>query len=317
MNINFMREPLTFSVPLSRQAHERAQARFKQKHLTAQRAKQVYLNTLSAYAVEFYLHCMGFETEERGSELSDRVMREFADVADVMVKSIGQFECRPVLPGDVAVQVPLEAQCDRAATPQGSRRGYFAVQLNAELTEAKIVGFLKKVTTEEVPLENWRSLDDFLQYASHLESSVKLSEWLNNVIEAGWETAEAVLSPPKMVWRRGSANHWRSPVSGRSIERVKRLTLERSGEQIALLVRLNPKIESEMGIGVEVYPTGDHAYLPQDLKLMVLDEEGIAVMQAEARSTKNIQLKFSGEMGEGFSIKVALGDTSVTEAFTI
>lgn len=309
ININSMGESLTFSVPLSRQAHERAQVRFKQKHLTAQRTQQVYLNTLSAYAVEFYLHCMGFETEERGSELSDRVMCEFADVADVMVKSVGQFECRPVLPGDVAVQVPLECQCHR--------RGYFAVQLNAELTEAKIVGFLKKVTAEEVPLENWRSLDDFLRYASYLESSVRLSEWFSNIIEAGWETAEAVLSPPKMVWRRGTADNWRSPMPGRSLERVKRLTLERSGEEIALLVRLNPKIDSEMGIGVEVYPTGDRTYLPQDLKLMVLDEEGIAVMQAEARSTKNIQLKFSGETGEGFSVKVILGETSVTEAFTI
>lgn len=309
ININSMGESLTFSVPLSRQAHERAQMRFKQKHFTAQGAKQVYLNTLSAYAVEFYLHCMGFETEERGSELSDRVMREFADVADVIVKSVGQFECRPVLPGDVAVRVPLESQCHR--------RGYFAVQLNAELTEAHIVGFLKKVTAEEVPLENWRSLDDFLRYASYLESSVRLSEWFNNVIEAGWETAEAVLSPPKMVWRRGTPDNWRSPVPGRLLERVKRLTLERSGEEIALLVRLNPKIDSEMGIGVEIYPTGDRTYLPQDLKLMVLDEEGIAVMQAEARSTKNIQLKFSGETGEGFSVKVILGETSVTEAFTI
>lgn len=309
ININSMGESLTFSVPLSRQAHERAQVRFKQKHLTAQRTQQVYLNTLSAYAVEFYLHCMGFETEERGSELSDRVMREFADVADVMVKSVGQFECRPVLPGDVAVRVPLESQCHR--------RGYFAVQLNAELTEAHIVGFLKKVTVEEVPLEKWRSLDDFLRYASYLESSVRLSEWFSNIIEAGWETAEAVLSPPKMVWRRGTADNWRSPVAGRSLERVKRLTLERSGEEIALLVRLNPKIDSEMGIGVEIYPTGDRTYLPQDLKLMVLDEDGIAVMQAEARSTKNIQLKFSGETGEGFSVKVILGETSVTEAFTI
>jgi Protein of unknown function (DUF1822) len=311
MKIDRTREPLTFSVPLSRQAHQRAQARFSQKHLTAQHAKQVYLNALSTYAVEFYLHCMGFETDERGSESSDRVIREFADVADVTIESIGQFECRPVLPGDLTVRVPLEAQCHR--------RGYFAVQLNTELTEAHIVGFLKKVTVEEVPLENWRSLDDFLQYASHLELSVKLSEWLHNVFDASWETVDAIFSPPKMAWRGSSADiqSWRSPQSGRWIERVKRLTLERSGEQIALLVRLNPKIESEMGIGVEIYPTGDRTYLPQDLKLMVLDEEGIAVMQADARSTKNIQLKFSGEIGEGFSVKVILGDTSVTEAFTI
>ncbi|HEY9743441.1 MAG TPA: DUF1822 family protein, partial [Coleofasciculaceae cyanobacterium] len=58
-------------------------------------------------------------------------------------------------------------------------------------------------------------------------------------------------------------------------------------------------------------------YLPHDLQLMVLDEKGEAVMQAQARSTKNIQLKFSGEPGETFGVKVALGDVTVTEAFLI
>jgi hypothetical protein len=40
-----------------------------------------------------------------------------------------------------------------------------------------------------------------------------------------------------------------------------------------------------------VYPTGEQTYLPQDLQLMVLDEAGVAVMQAQARSTKNIEIK--------------------------
>ena len=40
-------------------------------------------------------------------------------------------------------------------------------------------------------------------------------------------------------------------------------------------------------------------------------------MQAEARSTKSIILKFSGEAGENFGIKVALGNVSITENFLI
>lgn len=309
MKINSIRESLTFSVPLSREARERAQARFRQTHLMSERSKQVYLNTLSTYAVEYYLECMGFKIDRGGSDQNSRVMREFADVADVAIQSVGQFECRPVLPGDRAVRIPLEAQCDR--------RGYFAVQLNRQLTHAQIIGFLKHVSAEEVPLEQWQSLDDFLRYASHLERAVNLTQWLHNAIDAGWETLESVLSTPKMVWRRGTADNWRSAVSTDSIERVKRLTVSRSGEEIALLVRLWAKTQSEMGIGVEVYPTGDRTYLPQELKLMVLDEDDNPVMQAEARSTKNIQLKFSGTTGEAFSVRVALGETSVTEAFTI
>ena len=41
-------------------------------------------------------------------------------------------------------------------------------------------------------------------------------------------------------------------------------------------------------------------------------------MEAQTRSSnKNIQLEFSGEVGERFSIKVVLGDVSVVEDFII
>jgi hypothetical protein len=66
-----------------------------------------------------------------------------------------------------------------------------------------------------------------------------------------------------------------------------------------------------------VYPANGKILLPEDLQLIVLDEAGKSVMQAEARSTKSILLKFSGEAGENFGIKVALGDVSITENFLI
>jgi hypothetical protein len=51
---------------------------------------------------------------------------------------------------------------------------------------------------------------------------------------------------------------------------------------------------------------------------MVLDIEGVSVMEAQTRNTnKNIQLQFSCEVGEGFSVKLALGDVSVIENFVI
>ena len=50
---------------------------------------------------------------------------------------------------------------------------------------------------------------------------------------------------------------------------------------------------------------------------MVLDENGDVVLQAIAKSTETIQLKFKGELGERFSVKVALGEVSVTEAFLV
>ena len=74
-------------------------------------------------------------------------------------------------------------------------------------------------------------------------------------------------------------------------------------------------VSEEINIIVKVFPVGGQKYLPEELELMVLDDLGTSVMQATARSTKSIQLNFSSELGERFSIKVALGDVSFTEVF--
>ncbi len=315
MQINNIMESLTFTLPLPREAHQIAD-RFRQQQLDSQKAQQVYLNTLSVYAVNFYLKCMGFEPDWKSSDSFDPMIQKFTDVADLNVKHLGKLECRPVLPKQQVVSIPLESM--------NHRRGYFAVQLNPDLTEANILGFIKNTSTEEVPLSELKSLDFFLKYASQIENSVQLHQWLQQTFEAGWETIETLLSPPIIAYRTIA---WRSQNmssdsltavnSDLGVERIKKFNLEPTGEQIGLLVNLQARTELEMGIGVELYPTNDQVYLPQNLQLMLLDEYGETVMQAEARSTKNIQLKFSGESGEVFSVKVALGETNIVETFVI
>ncbi|KKD35965.1 hypothetical protein WN50_22370 [Limnoraphis robusta CS-951] len=303
-------ESLTFTVPLSIKAHQKADE-FRQKQLAPKHAKQVYLNTLSVYAVEFYLKCMGFEPDWKSSDSFDPMMQKFSDVADLNVQHLGKFECRPVLPSQQIVSIPLESM--------NHRRGYFAVQLNKALTEANILGFIKQVSTEEVPLNQLKSLDFFLKYASQIENAVKLNQWLQNTFEGSWETLETFFSPPKLAFRsRNITSDSLIPVnSDLGVERIKKFSLEPTAEQVGLLVRLQPRTDLEMGIEVELYPANNQVYLPQNLQLMLLDENGETVMQAEARSTKNIQLKFSGESGEIFSVKVALGDLSIVETFVI
>ena len=50
----------------------------------------------------------------------------------------------------------------------------------------------------------------------------------------------------------------------------------------------------------------------------MLDESGAIFLEAKARRADNyIQLQFSGSVGERFSVKVALGEVSMTENFVI
>jgi hypothetical protein len=315
------KEALIFTVSLLKPAHQLAD-KFCQHQSNLQKAEQVYLNTLAVYAVNYHLQGLGFETDWTQSDSWDSMMQTFLDIADLEVKNYGKLECRPVLPDAEVVYVPEEVWKERI--------GYVAVQLDESLQEATLLGFAETVSTQELALSELRSLEELPQYLNQfkplqpVKERVKLSQWLHSIFEAGWETVEAIFAPPQaeLAFSTRSlspviTNTPEIPVDG--VKRGKRLDLERQGgiEQVAVFVGLAPTPSPELDITVEVYPIGSQPYLPSELQLMVLDEQGKSVLQAEAGNSESIEFQFSGEPGESFSIKVALGDFSVTEEFFI
>lgn len=311
-------ESLTFTVPLNLEAHARAEHRRK-KHRNPQKAKQVYLNTLAVFAVEFYLRCMGIQTSWSGSLSYQPVIQTLIDVADLEVIGFGKIECRPVLPNEKVIHVPPEVCSDRI--------GYVAVQFESSLEEATLLGFVTTVPDGgELPLSQLGSLEDLLIHLNQSTEKVKqpihLSQWFMNVVDVGWQTVESLLNSQQqaeLVFKfRGTEQITLQPGNSTySVQKGKLLDLgqDSKSQLIALVVGLISASTEEINIGVKVYPTGSQIYLPEELELLVLDEAGRSVMQATARNTKSIQLKFSSEIGERFSVKIALGDVSFTEVF--
>jgi hypothetical protein len=315
------KEASNFTVSVLRPAHQLAE-KFCQHQSNLQKAEQVYLNTLAVYAVNYHLQCLGFETDWEKSDSWDTIMQTFLDVADLEVKNYGKLECRPVLPDAEVVYVPQEVWEERI--------GYVAVQLDESLREATLLGFAETVSTQELALSKLRSLEELPEYLSQFKQAqavkeqVNLSQWLHNIFEVGWETVEAIFAPPQAELAfntRGSSpvkvTTPEIPVNG--VKRGKRLDLERFGgsEQVAVFVGLTPTLSAQSDISVEVCPIGGQPYLPSDLQLMVLDEQGKSVLQAEAGNSESIEFQFSCEAGESFAVKVALGDFSITEKFLI
>src|SRR4028119_1648701 len=199
--MNRTTEVLTFTVLLSFEAHSLAE-QYRKHQPQPQKAKQVYLNTLAMYAVDFYCRCMGFETDWATSDSQNPLMQKFMDVADLNVerlgKLVGKLECRPVLPNAEVLEVPPEAWNDRI--------GYVAVQLNQSLKQAILLGFAPSVAHQQgiIPLGELRSLADFPAYLSEFsqvsEQSpaslqprqpspqlVNLKNWLEGIFEADWQ----------------------------------------------------------------------------------------------------------------------------------
>ncbi|MEG4318591.1 MULTISPECIES: DUF1822 family protein [unclassified Microcoleus] len=296
-------EPITFTVPLSFEAHDIAQ-QCAEKSLPA-KLKQVYLNTLAVYAVDSYLRCMGFETNSQKSDSRDSLMLKFLDVADLDVVGVGKIECRPVLPDSQTCQIPSDAWENRI--------GYVAVQLDQSLKAATLLGFTKTSAMREVPLSQLQSLEDLLAYMNRIKQlkPVNLMNWFEDVFDAGWEVINELLNPEQLEWRFRSRN-------ALPIERGYKIDLgiQLAQQSVTLAVILAPEPDSEVDIQVQVYPMGNQTCLPEGLKLIVMDESEEVVFEATSRDADNfIQWAFSSELRELFGVTVALGEASVTKHF--
>lgn len=306
--MNAKLQPLTFTVPLGLSAYRQAE-QFQRYQTSPTKAKQVYLNTLAVYAVNVYLQCRGFETNLEASDSWNPIMQTLMNVADLKLK-FGKLECRPVLSGTASVFVPAEVWSERL--------GYVAVLFDHSLQTATLLGFTSQVQTENLPLPQLQPLEELPLYLNNQPTvaPVNLSRWLDQVFEAGWQAVEQLWMPlsPALNFR-GLPTQNRDALA--SITRGKVLQFGEPPEaEVALLVEICPK-SAEMDISVKICSLGKHSYLPPHLQLMVLDETGTAVMQAQARSTKTIQLQFSGQPGEHFSVQVTLDNMSKSEPFVI
>lgn len=298
-------EPLTFTVPLSFEAHALAQD-YCQQQSNPQKAKQVYLNTLAVYATNYYLQCMGFETNWEASNSRIPLMVKLLDIADLDINQLGKIECRPILPDAKSCQIPPDVWQDRI--------GYVAVQLDQSLKEATLLGFTKTAAAE-ISLNQLQSLDNFLSYLNqlHAQKVVNFSNWFQGTFEEGWRTIGELLNlkQPELAVRFRNAV---SIVRGQQID----LGMELSDCKLALVITLPPEAKSEIDIIVQLHPMESQTYLPEEVKLIILDESGETVLEAKSRKADNfIQLAFSAETGESFSVQVALEAASIRQDFVV
>ena len=308
-------EPLTFTVPLSFKARAIAE-KYHRQQVLPQKAKQVYLNTLAVYAVDFYLQCLGLETDIEQSNSHNPIAIKFMDVADLAVKQLGKLECRPVLADEQVCRIPLEVHSDRI--------GYVAVEIDRSLKQATLLGFTPTATAE-VPLRQLRSLAEFPEYLStigqtaisHNQKITNLRKWFEAIFEADWLPTEAIFASD-CTHLAAVRNTFESQET--SIKRAKLLDLgvQLGDRSVILAIALTQINERQISVLAQLYPT-EVTYLPPNLQLTMLSESEELLQSVPSRSQDDyIQLKrFKGEMGDRFKIRVSLDNISVTEEFVL
>ncbi|HLO48967.1 MAG TPA: DUF1822 family protein, partial [Kamptonema sp.] len=99
---------------------------------------------------------------------------------------------------------------------------------------------------------------------------------------------------------------------------VKLLDFANQESPLALINDVELEADEKRDILLQIYPTGESTYLPEDLQLIVLNNSGEIFLEAKSRASDNwIQLEFRGEPGETFTVKTVLGDDSFTEDYVI
>lgn len=124
---------------------------------------------------------------------------------------------------------------------------------------------------------------------------------------------ETLWAAVESLWRVDPGN----PAEG--VRRVKLIDLgmQVNHRTVALAIAIVQKNNQQIGVMLRVYPTGDHPYLPEHLKLVLIENPNRTYEVVARRTDLYVQLKFSAQVGETFSVRVALGETGITESFVI
>ncbi len=316
----------TFTVSLGQSAHQVA-GQFSQYHQNWQKAEQVYLNTLTIYAVDHYLNCLGYTTDWENSDSYNVVNQALLDVADLIIKDYGKLECRRIFPDAEALYIPEEAMFDRL--------GYMAVSLSETLDQAEILGFFRQMNTVEVLLSQLQSLDEFADYLEtyhpdqikDVSQPASLSQWLRGVFTAGWQAFEELIAiePLELALQfRGSQPESESEPdqearSSTSVTRTKVIQLGQPMQSILAMITLEPdEANHSVHIQVEVLPTREQVFLPVGLQLAILDDQQEEVMGAQARETQDgIRLEFTAEVNDRFSLRILFDSVAIIEDFLV
>jgi Protein of unknown function (DUF1822) len=107
-----------------------------------------------------------------------------------------------------------------------------------------------------------------------------------------------------------------------AIRNVMDLGVQLMGHPIALMIAVLRKVDGRIAVLLRGYTMGGQTKLPPDLRLITLDENGDPIPRLEAVSRSEplddyIALYFTADVGDRFSVRLTLEDTSITEQFVV
>ncbi|NEN98494.1 MAG: DUF1822 family protein [Moorea sp. SIO3I7] len=163
-----------------------------------------------------------------------------------------------------------------------------------------------KVKPETSVLNPWQTELD--------QKRVKLNNWLGNDFreaeQANWHPWEGILGRIQYSYRY-------APRHIKGVNRVKKITWD-NGCQMALVVHMARETNNEVDIRLQLYAISNPKDLPENTKMILLDDLGQTFIEAQSQFGElGLQLRFSADYGDQFSVKIDYGNFRFTELFMV
>lgn len=308
--------PDSIPVALDQQAHRYA-AQFASQQTNPRKGKQVYLNTLAVCAVHTYLQWLSIKTRLDLGDCWNAGMRKMFNIADLILPNLGKLECRPILPGQDRLMIPLEAL--------EGRIGYVAVHFDEQLDQVYLRGFLPakgvSYSASSVPLTGLQSLDTLMERIDWRQQSVNLQQWFSRLFDEQWQPVTTLLASSSVALRSVSPSQQTDiELNRRIVSRGKIITLQQGEQQesVILVVKMTDSENDEIDLRLQIYPEQNKEYLPSGLRIRIYDETDKLCMEAQTGYTDDgVQLEFSCLPQEGFRLDLTLGDIYLSEQFVV
>lgn len=109
----------------------------------------------------------------------------------------------------------------------------------------------------------------------------------------------------------------KNAAAGVRIGKMIELKMELDSDRVVLEITLLPEGSDKTNIFLRVLPVRSKTLAP-NLELIILDEDGEVFWQEKAHHfTNRLMYEFRGAIGDNFQVKLACGEVSITEDFTI
>jgi hypothetical protein len=301
-----------FTVPLTKIAHGYAQ-QFYQEQTALEKKKQIYLNTLAVYAVNYYLKCLDIKTSLKASDSWNPVMQNLANIADLVLPKRGKLECCPAWSNSEVCQVSTDALTDRI--------GYVVVWLNDELTEATLLGFSKVVETGKLVISKLQPLEDLILYLDELEPSLVnitdrgILDKIRYMLNLSWQRVEPLFEPSTSE-NYELAFGYRSASAPAQIGYLATDTInlgeDLSNGEVKLNIAIIPQSESDIDAIVEL--SGEK--LPNNLQLLAQELTGETIISEITQpGDTSICLQFSRQWQTPFTLTLVKEDFVYTKTW--